>query len=110
MYQRQQQEAFEKETANELAKIDAGLAEAHKTHGNFDDILVLNLIKGGMNLEDAVTALMGTVQQGVNQRAAPQAPRVLSSTSLPPASKSVNDMTEDERRAGLIAMLEGAMK
>lgn len=110
MYQRIQQDEEEKATAAELSKIETGFADAKKTYGDFNEILVLNLMKGGMELEDAVKAITSSVQQGINQNASPKAPRVLSSHSLPPQAKNVNDMTEDERRAGLIAMLEGAMK
>lgn len=108
MYQRLQQDEQEKATATELQRIETGFAEAKlpKEH----ELLVLNLMKGGMEMDAAIQAINGSIQSGINQTRSPQAPRVLSASSLPPQSKSVNEMTTDERRAGFVAMLEGAIK
>lgn len=108
MYQRIQNDEQEKATAVELQKLEDQFAEVKLSKDS--ELLVLNLMKGGMPFQDAVTAITSSVQQGINQKAAPAAPRVLSSSSLPPQTKSVNDMTTDERRAGLINMLEGVMQ
>lgn len=111
MNQRFENDQFTRETERYQSEIEAGLAAVKQEHPNIPEILILHLMKGGMDMDDAVTTIVEQIQTGVNQRSAPTAPKVLSSASLPPqAAKAPSEMTDDERKASLLAALQGAMQ
>lgn len=111
MYERFQQDQFQRETEKYQGEIEAGLEAARKQHPGIPETLILHLMKGGMDMDQAVQAVASQIQTGVNQMRAPNAPRVLSSASLPPqAGKSPADMTDDERKASLAAALSGVLQ
>jgi hypothetical protein len=111
MNQRFEQDQFNRETERYQSEIEAGLAAVKQQHPYIPETLILHLMKGGMEMNDAVGLLVEQVQHGVNQRSSPAAPRVLSSASLPPqAAKAPSEMTDDERKASLLAALQGAMQ
>jgi hypothetical protein len=110
MYERMNADQLQRDTERYEKEIEAGLEAARQKYPGIPETLVLHLMKGGMEMEDAVAQVASQIQSGVNQRAAPQAPRVLSSASLPPqAAKSPSEMTDDERKASLAAALQGVV-
>jgi hypothetical protein len=111
MNQRFEQDQFNRETERYRSEIESGLAAVKQQHPGIPETMILHLMKGGMEMDEAVGLLVEQIQSGVNQRSAPQAPRVLSSASLPPqAAKAPSEMTDDERKASLLAALQGAME
>jgi hypothetical protein len=111
MYERFQQDQFQRETEKYQGEIEAGLEAARKQYPGIPETLILHLMKGGMEMPDAIQAVASQIQTGVNAMRAPNAPRVLSSASLPPqAGKSPADMTDDERKASLAAALSGVLQ
>jgi hypothetical protein len=111
MYERFQQDQFQRETEKYQRDIESGLEAARAKHGPLPETLILHLMKGGMEMDEAVNAVVSQIQTGVNQSRAPSAPKVLSSASLPPqAGKSPAEMTDDERKASLAAALQGVMQ
>jgi hypothetical protein len=111
MYERFQQDQFQRETEKYQREIESGLEAARKQYPGIPETLVLHLMKGGMDMDQAVQTIASQIQTGVNATRAPSAPRVLSSASLPPqAGKSPADMTDDERKASLAAALSGALQ
>jgi hypothetical protein len=110
MNQRFEQDQFNRETERYRSEIESGLAAVKQQHPGIPETMILHLMKGGMEMDEAVGLLVEQIQSGVNQRSAPQAPRVLSSASLPPqAARAPSEMTDDERKASLLAALQGAM-
>jgi hypothetical protein len=110
MYERMNQDQLQRDTERYEKEIEAGLEAARAKYPGIPETLVLHLMKGGMEMEDAVSQVASQIQAGVNTRAAPPAPRVLSSASLPPqAAKSPSEMTDDERKASLAAALQGVV-
>lgn len=111
MNQRFEQDQFNRETERYRSEIEQGLAAVKSQYPQIPETMILHLMKGGMEMDDAVGMLVEQIQAGVNQRQAPNAPKVLSSASLPPqAAKSPSEMTDDERKASLLAALQGAME
>lgn len=111
MNQRFEQDQFNRETERYQREIETGLAAVKSQYPQIPETMILHLMKGGMEMDDAVGMLVEQIQAGVNQRQAPNAPKVLSSASLPPqAAKSPSEMTDDERKASLLAALQGAME
>lgn len=110
MSQRFEQDKFTRETERYQSEIEQGLAAARQQHPGIPETLILHLMKGGMEMPDAITYIVEQVQAGVNQRSAPTAPKVLSSASLPPqAAKQPSEMSDDERKASLLAALQANM-
>lgn len=110
MNQRYQQDQFVRETEKYQNEIEAGLAAVKQQHPYIPETMILHLMKGGMEMNDAVGLLVEQIQHGVNQRSAPNAPKVLSSASLPPqAAKQPSEMSDDERKASLLAALQAQM-
>jgi len=111
MNQRFEQDQFVRETERYQREIETGLAAVKQQYPNIPETLILHLMKGGMEMDEAVEAIVGQTQQAANASRAPAAPKVLSSNSLPPqAAKSPSEMTDDERKASLLAALQGAMQ
>lgn len=111
MNQRFEQDQFTRETERYQGEIERGLAAVKQQYPQIPETMILHLMKGGMEMDDAVNLIVAQIQDGVNQRSAPQAPRVLSSASLPPqAAKQPSEMTDDERKASLLAALQGAIQ
>jgi hypothetical protein len=111
MNQRFEQDQFNKETERYQREIESGLAAVRSQYPQIPETMILHLMKGGMEMDDAVGLIVEQIQAGVNQRQAPNAPKVLSSASLPPqAAKAPSEMTDDERKASLLAALQGAME
>lgn len=111
MYERMNQDQLQRDTERYEKEIEAGLEAARKQHGALPETLILHLMKGGMDLEEAVSTVVSQIQAGVNTRATPPAPRVLSSASLPPqAAKSPSEMNDEERKASLAAALNGVLQ
>ena len=111
MYERMNQDQLARDTERYEREIESGLEAARQKHPGIPETLVLHLMKGGMDMDQAVSTIASQIQTGVNQRATPPAPRVLSSASLPPqAAKSPSEMTDDERKASLAAALQGVMQ
>lgn len=110
MNQRFEQDKFSRETERYQSEIEQGLAAAREAHPGIPETLILHLMKGGMEMPDAVDLIVAQVQAGVNQRSAPTAPKVLSSASLPPqAAKQPSEMSDDERKASLLSALQANM-
>jgi DNA repair exonuclease SbcCD ATPase subunit len=109
MYQNIQQKEQEAEVQQATEQLETELSEAHKKHGDFDEYLVLLQMREGIPIDEAVQKVAGLVQNQVNQRAAPTAPRVMSARSLPPQHKSVSDMSDDERVNALAQMVQGTL-
>lgn len=111
MNQQLQQDKFNRETERYQSEIERGLEAVKQQHPQIPETMILHLMKGGMEMEEAVGLIVDQVQAGVNQQRAPSAPRVLSSASLPPqAAKPPSEMTDDERKASLLAALQGAVQ
>jgi hypothetical protein len=111
MNQQLQQDKFNRETERYQNEIERGLEAVKQQHPGIPETMILHLMKGGMEMDEAVELIVAQVQAGVNQRSSPQAPRVLSSASLPPqAAKAPSEMTDDERKASLLAALQGAVQ
>jgi DNA repair exonuclease SbcCD ATPase subunit len=107
LYQNLQQKDEAAEVAQATQTLEAELAEAHAKHGDFDEYLVLLQMREGIPMDQAIQKIGGLVQNQVNQRSAPNAPRVMSARSLPPQHKSVSDMSDDERVSALAQMVQG---
>ena len=111
MYERLNQDQLQRDTERYEREIEAGLEAARKQYPGIPETLILHLMKGGMEMDDAIQAVASQIQAGVNTRATPPAPKVLSSASLPPqAAKSPSEMTDDERKASLAAALSGVIQ
>lgn len=112
LYERTQNQEMQAEVARHEQEIEAGLNAARTQHGFSPqhEVAVLNLMKGGMEMDQAIQTIAGMIQTGINKGAAPSAPKTLRASSLPPTQKRVSDMTDDERVSGLAAMLGNVLK
>lgn len=86
-------------------QLDQLLGQMKQQFGDFDETYILTQLANGANPDQAIRNYQSFIQREVNKRAAPQAPQVISGSSLP-AIKTPLD-TADQRNAALTAALRG---
>lgn len=103
----QQQEEAERK-AKEDAELETALKALKMQHGDFDVEFVLNKAeRNGYDLEGAVKEYKLLEQRLLTQAAAKPPSNILSGSSQPQPSKSPAEMSTQERKAALLASLQG---